>query len=392
MSNPSNPLKLLGDVSPEQFLQEHWQKKPLLIKGALTELENPLAIEEVAGLACEDFIESRLVTQSEQAPFWQLQHGPLTDDDFLSLPEQGWTLHIQGVDKWIPEIYQLLDLCNFLPNWRVDDIMISASTDTGSAGPHYDQYDVFLIQTEGNKRWRLGQQCDSNSALLPDCDLQILQDFETTDEFVAEPGDVLYIPPGVAHYGISEGSSITYSIGFRAPAHHELLTAFANHVADQWSEHERYSDPELTLPKAAGELTPAALAKVKDILTSALDDPQTLQDWFGQYITDTQQEDQQQVEPEAISWQELEPEIAAAEALCWAEGSRFSFLQSPDKVTAFVNGERFQLAIEDSEAIAALFSQRSHSLTTILELFTSDRSRKLLSDWLSCGLLYLLDD
>jgi len=331
----------LGSISAEQFLSEYWQKKPLLIKQALPEFINPLSPEEIAGLACEDFAESRLITESNEAPQWQLKHGPFSEDDFLALPDADWTLHVQGIERFFPEVYSLLDHFRFIPNWRIDDVMVSFAPDKGTAGPHFDQYDVFLIQGLGKKHWRVGQHCDAQSPILPDCDLSILQDFDTTDEWIVEPGDVLYIPPGVAHYGIAVDDSITYSIGFRAPSHGDLLGEFSHYLADSLKEDQRYADPDLNLQENSGEISPAALTKIKQILADTLNDTSKLARWFGEYMTESKQQEVA-YEFEAIQTPEqLLEELEQIETLCWVEGTRCAWFEQPEGLDLFVNGQRY---------------------------------------------------
>ena len=192
---------MLGDLSADAFLQRYWQKKPLLIRNALANYQSPISADELAGLALESEVESRLV--ETHGMDWSLKHGPFNEDDFLGLPEQDWTLLVQGVDLWVPEVQALLSKFAFLPPWRVDDVMVSFACPGGSVGPHFDQYDVFLLQVEGQRRWQIGGECSSNTPLRDDSPLRILKEFEAEEEWLLEPGDMLYLPPGVAHWGVA---------------------------------------------------------------------------------------------------------------------------------------------------------------------------------------------
>ena len=183
----------LTNFDIDSFLRDYWQQKPLLIRGPWEAWRNPLDPDELAGLACEAQIESRLVVGGEGK--WAVEHGPFGEVRFAKLGMEPWTLLVQAVDHHIPEVAALLAPFRFIPNWRIDDVMVSYATDGGGVGPHYDQYDVFLIQGPGQRRWRVGQHCNANSALLPHEDLRLLADFEATDEYLLEPGDILYIPP-----------------------------------------------------------------------------------------------------------------------------------------------------------------------------------------------------
>jgi 50S ribosomal protein L16 3-hydroxylase len=179
------------NVDIDTFLRETWQQKPLLIRNPWAAWANPLEPDELAGLACEAEVESRLVTGGEG--LWAVEHGPFDEKRFGALGKSPWTLLVQAVDHHVPKVAALLAPFRFVPNWRIDDVMVSYATDGGGVGPHYDQYDVFLIQGAGQRRWRVGQNCDGGSALLPHEDLRLLAAFEATDEWVLEPGDILYV-------------------------------------------------------------------------------------------------------------------------------------------------------------------------------------------------------
>jgi len=378
----------LGSISAEQFLSEYWQKKPLLIKQALPEFINPLSPEEIAGLACEDFAESRLITASNETPKWQLKHGPFSDEDFLALPDADWTLHVQGIERFFPEVYTLLDQFRFIPNWRIDDVMVSFAPDKGTAGPHFDQYDVFLIQGLGKKHWRVGQHCDAQSPTLPGCDLSILQDFDTSDEWIAEPGDVLYIPPGMAHYGIAVDDSITYSIGFRAPSHGDLLGEFSHYLADSLQEDQRYTDADLSLQANPGEISPAALAKVKQILADTLNDTSKLARWFGEYMTESKQQEVA-YEFEAIQTPEqLLEELSQIETLCWVEGTRCAWFEQPEGLDLFVNGQQYDCDTPSKPLIELLCHSTRIEITELLPLLEQPLAQQLLFKLFNEGYFY----
>lgn len=378
----------LGSITAEQFLAEYWQKKPLLIKQALPEFINPLSPEEIAGLACEDFTESRLITTCEEPPYWHLKQGPFSDEDFLTLPDADWTLHVQGVERFFPEVYSLLDHFRFIPNWRIDDIMVSYAPDKGTAGPHFDQYDVFLIQGLGKKHWRVGQHCDAQSPTLPDCELSILTEFNTQDEWMAEPGDILYIPPGVAHYGIAVDDSITYSIGFRAPSHADLLGEFSHYLADTLKEDQRYADPDLRVQMNAGEISPVALAKVKEILADTLNDQAKLARWFGEYMTEPKQQEVG-YEFEAIQTpKQLLDVLSNTTGLCWMEGTRYAWFEHPEQLEFFVNGKAYKCEL----SVKALIEQLSHSTrmdsAQLMPLLEQPAAQQLLFELFNEGYFY----
>jgi 50S ribosomal protein L16 3-hydroxylase len=277
-------MSILGGLSPDQFLGEYWQRQPLLVRGALPQYPSPISADELAGLALDADVESRLVLERGDAGPWEVRHGPFQDSDFLALPERDWTLLVQAVDLWVPEVKELLQRFDFLPPWRFDDVMVSYAVPGGSVGPHFDQYDVFLLQVEGERRWEIADLIDVDAAFLPQTDLRILQHFKASREWTLSPGDMLYLPPGVSHWGVALTECLTYSIGFRSPTVGELLGDLAVEVLAQ--HHDlRYSDPPLNSTMAAEEIAPEFIRQAKDLLLRALDNDELLADWFARFMT-----------------------------------------------------------------------------------------------------------
>lgn len=381
-----------GALSAETFLREYWQKKPLLIKGALPDLVNPLLPEEVAGLACEEMVESRLITELPQAGTgsqWQLQHGPLNERIFQSLPEKHWTLHVQGVDQHVPEVYKLLDNFRFIPNWRVDDVMVSYAPDQGSAGPHFDQYDVFLIQAIGDKIWKIGQTCDELTPMLENTELALLQQFELQEEWIVEPGDILYIPPRIAHYGIARGESLTYSVGFRAPSTEELVGDFSHFIAEQCSATQRYQDPELSLQANPGKITNDTLKKVRNLIVSQLDNEQQLAQWFGQFVTEPKYQDPIIAPEDELAEQKLLVLCKDPSArLAWSEGSRFAYTQDSKQLNLYINGLLLVCAQSQLDLIEKLCSATEFAVTDFAEDLEQENNRQLICRLFNEGFLY----
>lgn len=279
------PLKILGGISARDFLRDYWQKKPLLIRQAIPSFESPISPDELAGLSLEDEVESRLVIENGESP-WELRRGPFGDDTYQNLPERDWTLLVQAVDQLVPEVAELIEHFRFLPNWRIDDVMVSFAAPGGGVGPHFDNYDVFLLQAHGQRRWRIGQVCDGDSPMLPHADLRILSEFHGTEEWVLEPGDMLYLPPKLAHFGTAEDACMTYSIGFRAPSAAEVLTHFTDFLAQFLPDEERYSDADLTPVDDPFQIQSDALARLRAMLTAHMGDERLLLTWFGQFMTE----------------------------------------------------------------------------------------------------------
>jgi 50S ribosomal protein L16 3-hydroxylase len=291
------PDVLLGGISPEVFLRDYWQKKPLLIRRAFPDLDNPLSADELAGLALEEEVESRIVLTQGATP-WELRRGPFTEDDFRTLPERDWTLLVQAVDQFVPEVADLMKAFSFLPAWRLDDVMISYAAPGGSVGPHFDNYDVFLLQSQGRRRWILGQHCDDESSLLPHSDLRILSHFEEQQQWVLEPGDMLYIPPGVAHHGIAEDECMTCSVGFRAPSHSEILLHFTDFLSQYLGDDQRYSDSGMLPATQPAVIDDQSIERLQSIVLDLVQDKTALATWFGRHMTEPRY-------PELIQPQEL---------------------------------------------------------------------------------------
>ncbi|NKQ12484.1 ribosomal protein uL16 3-hydroxylase [Pseudomonas sp. SST3] len=279
------PLQILGGISSREFLRDYWQKKPLLIRQAIPSFESPVSPDELAGLSLEEEVESRLVIEHGETP-WELRRGPFSEDTYQSLPERDWTLLVQAVDQLVPEVAELIEHFRFLPNWRIDDVMISFAAPGGGVGPHFDNYDVFLLQAHGQRRWRVGQMCDGDSPVLQHADLRILADFQGTDEWVLEPGDMLYLPPRLAHFGTAEDACMTYSLGFRAPSAAEVLTHFTDFLAQFLPEEERYSDADLVPVEDPHQIQNDALERLRAMLAEHMGDERLLLTWFGQFMTE----------------------------------------------------------------------------------------------------------
>ncbi|MDH5446459.1 MAG: cupin domain-containing protein [Gammaproteobacteria bacterium] len=309
---------ILGDTSLTDFLKDYWQQKPLLIHTAVVNYVSPISADEMAGLACEQEVESRIILERDGDHPWQCLHGPFEESQFAYLPETHWTLLLQSLNLHIPEFAQLLDRFRFIPNWRVDDVMVSYAAPGGSVGPHTDNYDVFLLQAQGKRRWSISNQKVSDEDFIPNLGLKVLKTFEPEQSWVLQAGDMLYLPPGVIHHGVAveeEGAEdcITISIGFRAPSLTELSSALLDEVlaretlglASDRSEHF-YQDPNLPLQQNPGEISREALDKIKALVQQELNRQLEDSDWFGKFITNT---------PDGISAAANDMEFDVAETL-----------------------------------------------------------------------------
>lgn len=356
-------LTLLGERSTEDFLRDYWQKRPLLIRGALPNFQSPITPDELAGLSCEEDVESRLIIEHAEPDPWSVEHGPIDESRFSELPETHWTLLVQECNRYVPELADLMNQFNFIPNWRVDDVMASYAPAQGSVGPHTDQYDVFLLQAFGTRRWQISQEPVATDNQLADIDLCIMREFNASEEWVLQPGDMLYLPPGVAHHGVALEDCITLSVGFRAPSHAELLTGFAEHVSDQLDASQRYSDADLTRQKSPGEISPAALKKVREILRSKLEDDNAIDQWFGEFITEAKNPldatYEANNETENLSTEQFLQHFEQAGNLFRNDDLRFAFIEHNGTTTLFIDGHAYSLNHEQAFAAPLLCNQQS---------------------------------
>jgi len=296
MKTKNNPLQLLGGLTPEAFLAEYWQKKPLLIKNAIPDFTGLLSPDELAGLACEDEVQSRIVEYKKGK--WHANQGPFDDEAFANLPEKptadnNWTLLVQSVNHHLPDGAALLQQFDFIPHARLDDLMVSYAPNGGGVGPHFDSYDVFLLQGQGKRLWRISEQTDLS--LVEGAPLRILQNFDTSQEWLLEAGDMLYLPPHLAHWGIAVSDGIndcmTYSIGFRAPKNQELATEFLGFMQDQLNQDKLvidgiYQDADLSLQDHAAEIGREMIAKVSANLQKIQWSNKMIAEFLGTYLSE----------------------------------------------------------------------------------------------------------
>lgn len=275
----------LGNLTKEDFLAVYWQKKPLLIRQAFPAFESPLEPDELAGLALQEGVLSRLILEKGGDYPWQLRHGPLPEDTFDSLGDSHWTVLVQEVDKHVPAVADLFDRFSFLPNWRKDDVMISFASKDAGVGAHIDSYDVFLLQGSGRRRWEIGEAMSEQEAQYREgLDIRILDNFVVTESYELEPGDMLYLPPGVPHNGVSIEPCLTYSFGFLAPSRAEVVADFGD-----WHQRRfgtlRYSDPDRLGSGHPGLISEHDINRVLRLLQQVPVERSALAEWFGAFIT-----------------------------------------------------------------------------------------------------------
>ncbi|GHB05026.1 cupin domain-containing protein [Modicisalibacter luteus] len=385
----NTPLSLLGGLTPAQFLAEYWQKKPLLIRGAFTNFESPLSPDELAGLACEEGVEARLVEEHGAEKPWQVSHGPFDETTFARLPERDWTLLVQAVDHYVPDVSALLDAFDFLPRWRLDDIMVSYAPPGGSVGPHVDQYDVFLLQASGTREWQLGGKVREDTPIVQGIDLRILERFEIEpgQHWQLAPGDMLYLPPGWAHHGISRSEDcMTFSVGFRALSADESVTSYADYLGESLPDSLRYADPDLTPALHPGEIDDASLARMRTMILDTLDNPAQLVQWFGRAMTQPKYLDQLVPQDSPTDVESLVAELQNGMTLARTLGSRFAYRSGKDGMaTLFVDGDAVDCPFPLARDLAG-------NAPINADLLNHDGAAELLAYLLDHGSLSWLDD
>ncbi|MFK8047938.1 MAG: cupin domain-containing protein [Halioglobus sp.] len=319
------------NLDRKDFMANYWQRKPLLIPGAIQQFASPIDANELAGLALEEEVESRIIEFRNDN--WHAHNGPFTTQSFDR--KHPWTLLVQGVDQLVDEVAQLLKLVDFIPQWRLDDVMISYAVDGASVGPHYDNYDVFLLQAQGLRQWHLGQQCNEHTPLKTGTDLRILENFQCQSTHLLSPGDILYVPPGVAHWGVASGESMTYSVGFRAPRMSDILSRGVDAALETLSAEAFYSDPGLASTHRPGEISSEDNRRAKDQLIAALSKFEDTQ-WFGELVTEPKHPFEPIFESEAFSLADLRDDDAIL-GLC--AHSKIAWQQSAEDIVVFANGE-----------------------------------------------------
>lgn len=388
----SDIVPLLGSLTPQDFLAQYWQKRPLLVRGAYPNFIPPLSPDELAGLACEPEVESRLVMERGGATPWSVEHGPFDEDRFGELPETHWTLLVQECNKYVPELADMLDDFRFIPNWRIDDIMVSYAPLAGTVGPHVDQYDVFLIQGLGTRRWQISTEPAAADNLIPGLDLRIMSEFSPTEEWVLEPGDMLYLPPGVPHYGVALDDCMTLSVGFRAPSHAELITGFLDEMATKIDANLRYSDPDLTLQQHPGEISPAARQRVREIIRAAVADDAAIDSWLGRYVTEAKS-GQAAIPPDTvISADTLRKRLNKEGWLLRSEYVRYSYFNHANGATLFIDGNAHELPEDQAFAAPLLCDKRGYDAALLTPHFAQKPFLNLIVFLYNSGYVYFPND
>lgn len=348
----SQPLDVLGGMTAEQFLSEYWQKKPLLVRNAMPEIASLLEPNDVMELALEDHVTARLIKQKDRDPNqWSVKSSPLLKADFQKMPKL-WTLLVQAVDHYSFDLSALWKKFPFIPQWRRDDIMVSYAPQGGSVGKHFDFYDVFLVQGHGHRRWQLGQMCDAETAFVPGQPLKLLPEIDVHFDEVLAPGDLLYVPPGLAHYGVAEDDCLTYSFGFRMPNISDMM----DRVGDKFSENETLRNPLLDIIRdqvgAIGEVRSNELEYLKEHIMQQLHNSNVLEDAIMSLMSEPKYPENLP-EAEEIGTGDLEEALDQGYSLMLEPASRLLYTETDGDVLFWANGEGVCI----SEAFTAKLKQ-----------------------------------
>lgn len=358
----SQPLDVLGGITAEQFLAEYWQKKPLLVRNALPEIENILVPDDVMELALDENITARLIKQKDKDPNqWSVKSSPLIKADFQKMPKL-WTLLVQAVDHYSFDLAELWKKFPFIPQWRRDDIMVSYAQKGGSVGKHFDFYDVFLVQGYGHRRWQLGQMCDAETEFVAGQPLKLLPDMDVNFDEVLAPGDLLYVPPGLSHYGVAEDDCLTFSFGFRMPNVAEMM----DRVSDKFAADQLLKNPltDILRDKISpiGQITQNELEYLKTELLAQLQNPAVLEDALMSLMSEPKYPENIP-EAEAIGTGDLEEALDQGYSLMLEPASRLLYTEAEGELLFWANGEGICI----SEAFAPILKQLADGGSVLLD-------------------------
>ena len=364
--------RLFGSLNTNDFLDQHWQQKPLLVRQAVDVGALDIDPAELAGICCDTEAPSRIVIEHGETP-WQMKIGPFEEQDFTSLPADHWSLLINDIETYIPELQAFIEPFRFLPDWRIDDLMISFATDKGSVGPHVDDYDVFLIQLQGVRRWSIDENTEFDPTLLTGPDLKILQNFESNQTWDLEAGDILYLPPGMPHHGVAVGNCMTLSVGFRAPSSGELVQSWLDDIGDNQNFKTRFKDAKRQTQKNSGEISQKDLKALKALLLKGItDNTPTLDHWLGRYLSEGKRPDPALLEAYTVeSTADDEQLLLSHTDYQRFPGTRMAYIEDEQEISLFVGGVQFSLDHQHLDAVQYLCAEQEY-LAPALASISSD--------------------
>ena len=370
MPIPSTPL---GQITVEDFLKNYWQKKTLVIKQGFKNFQSPIDANDLAGLSCEENVNSRIVIEKAGEHPWQAIYGPMDESIFASMPKTHWTLLVNDVEKHIPELAWIVDSFRFIPEWRVDDLMISYAPEGGSVGPHFDQYDVFILQAQGHRRWQISTREVAEDNQVADTNLRIQKDFTAEEEWLLEPGDIIYIPPGVSHYGVATDDCLSFSIGFRASTYSEMLNDFMEYITHKLPINFTYQDPELSPQQHSNEISENILQHIRQVFSEFLNpNHPEIPRWFGRFNSDTKA-DIPELDIEPLT--NIETLKNQHSKLMRSPASRFAFYRQENSCLLFIDGEDYNVSQTFAEVLC---QNRQLDLDKLLSIASDDEQSLLI--------------
>lgn len=382
----TEPLAVLGGITAEQFLAEYWQKKPLLVRNGLPEIVGLLEPQDVQELALEEHASARLIRQKDRNPNeWHVKSSPLTKGDFQKLPKL-WTILVQAVDHYSFDLSELWKRFPFIPQWRRDDIMVSYAPKGGSVGKHFDFYDVFLVQGHGHRRWQLGQMCDVNTAFVPNQPLKLLPEIDVQFDEVLAPGDLLYVPPGMAHYGVAEDDCLTFSFGFRMPN----VAGMMERISDQFSANTLLQNPVVDIARKQmgqiGEINATELSHLKDLVLAQLKDSSALDAAIMSYMSEPKYPDNIP-EADEIEADDLKEILHEGYEVLLEPASRLLYTEQNGTLNFWGNGEVLFIAEPFEQKLKAIANGESLSFDS---QFNDDETLENVAHLLNESILMLL--
>ena len=382
----TEPLAVLGGITAEQFLAEYWQKKPLLVRNGLPEIVGLLEPQDVQELALEEHASARLIRQKDKNPNeWHVKSSPLTKGDFQKLPKL-WSILVQAVDHYSFDLSELWKKFPFIPQWRRDDIMVSYAPKGGSVGKHFDFYDVFLVQGHGHRRWQLGQMCDANTAFVPNQPLKLLPEIDVQFDEILAPGDLLYVPPGMAHYGVAEDDCLTFSFGFRMPN----VAGMMERISDQFSANSLLQNPVVDIARKQmsqiGEINASELSHLKDLVLAQLQDSTALDAAIMSYMSEPKYPDNIP-EADEIEADDLKEILHEGYEVLLEPASRLLYTEKNGTLNFWGNGEALFIAESFEQKLKAIANGESLAFDS---QFNNDETLENVAHLLNESILMLL--
>ncbi|MBJ9738188.1 cupin domain-containing protein [Acinetobacter oleivorans] len=382
----TEPLAVLGGITAEQFLAEYWQKKPFLVRNGLPEIVGLLEPQDVQELALEEHASARLIRQKDKNPNeWHVKSSPLTKGDFQKLPKL-WTLLVQAVDHYSFDLSELWKKFPFIPQWRRDDIMVSYAPKGGSVGKHFDFYDVFLVQGHGHRRWQLGQMCDANTAFVPNQPLKLLPEIDVQFDEILAPGDLLYVPPGMAHYGVAEDECLTFSFGFRMPN----VAGMMERISDQFSANSLLQNPVVDIARQQisqiGEINTSELSHLKDLVLAQLQDSAALDAAIMSYMSEPKYPDNIP-EADEIEADDLKEILHEGYEVLLEPASRLLYTEKNGTLNFWGNGEALFIAESFEQKLKGIANGESLAFDS---QFNDDETLENVAHLLNESILMLL--